>query len=74
MMAAFVLDAMAVNTAFQNSLSNDIVEEHQKLWTRLQFRTMNDQICYDMRVISKQQVCPWSATAQIVIFHQGISV
>ncbi|GFV52940.1 transposable element Tcb2 transposase [Trichonephila clavipes] len=32
MMAAFVLDAMLVNAAFQSALSNDIVALHRELW------------------------------------------
>ena len=31
MMAAFVLDSMSVNIAFQSALSNDMVEKHPEL-------------------------------------------
>ena len=41
MIAAFVLDAMPVNIAFQSALLNDIVAEHPELWSRVQCRIMN---------------------------------
>ena len=44
MMAAFVLDAMPVNTAFQSMLSNDIVAEYPELWTGVQVRIIDDSI------------------------------
>ncbi|GFU65193.1 transposable element Tcb2 transposase [Trichonephila clavipes] len=49
MMAAFVLDAMSVNAAFQNVLSNDIVAYHPELWFGVRFRIMYDPICYELR-------------------------
>ena len=45
MMAAFVLDAMLVNAAFQSVLSNNIMAEHPELWSGVLFRIMNDPIC-----------------------------
>ena len=50
MMAVFVLDAMPVNAAFQCALSNDIVTEHPELWSGMQFRIMDDPVCYELRV------------------------
>ncbi|GFU04638.1 hypothetical protein TNCV_4377181 [Trichonephila clavipes] len=52
MMAAFVLDAMPVNVAFQSALSNDIVALHPQLWFGEGFLIMDDPICYELRVIS----------------------
>ena len=37
MMAAFVFDAMQINVAFQSALSNDIVDDHPKLWSGMRF-------------------------------------
>ena len=37
---------------FQRTLSNDIVAEHPELWPEVQFRVMDDRICYKLRVIS----------------------
>ncbi|GFV55831.1 hypothetical protein TNCV_3321201 [Trichonephila clavipes] len=51
MMAAFVLDAMQVNAAFQSALSNGIVTKHPELWFGVRYRTMNDTICYELRII-----------------------
>ena len=42
MMAAFVLNAMPVNTAFQSALLNDIVAEHSELWSGVRFRIMDN--------------------------------
>ena len=43
---------MLLNAAFQSALSNDIVAEHRELWSEVQFRIMDDPICYELRVIS----------------------
>ena len=43
--AAFVLDAMLFNTAFQSALSIDIMAEHPELWSEVQFRITADLIC-----------------------------
>ncbi|GFW84780.1 transposable element Tcb2 transposase [Trichonephila clavipes] len=51
MMATFVLDAMLVNVAFQSALSNDIGAYHQELWSGVQFRIMDDPICYELRQV-----------------------
>ena len=52
MIAAFVLDAMSVNAAFQKALSNSIVAECLELWSRMRFYIMDDPICYGLREIS----------------------
>ena len=52
MIIAFVLDAMPVNTAFQSALLNDIVTEHPELWSGVQFRIVDNPICYELRAIS----------------------
>ncbi|GFW82423.1 uncharacterized protein TNCV_3819031 [Trichonephila clavipes] len=52
MVAAFVLDAMAVKAVFQSALLNNIVAYHPKLWFGVRFRIMDDPICYKLRVIS----------------------
>ena len=51
-MAAFVLDAMPINAAFQNTVPNDIVAEHPELWSGVRFCIMDDPICYGLRIIS----------------------
>ncbi|GFV01437.1 transposable element Tcb2 transposase [Trichonephila clavipes] len=55
MMAAFVLDAMTVNTDFQSALLNDIVSKHPELWFEVCFRIMDDSICYELR---QDNACP----------------
>ena len=40
-MATFVLDA----------LSNNIVAEHPELWSGMQFRIMDNPICYELKAI-----------------------
>ena len=52
MMATFVLDAISVNDAFHNAISNDIVAEHLELWSGVRFCIMDDPVCYELRVIS----------------------
>ena len=52
MMAAFVLNVMPVNAAFQSALSNDIVAEHSELWSGVRLRIMDDPICNELRIIS----------------------
>ena len=52
MTAAFVLDDMLVNAAFQNALSNDIMTKHPELWSEVPFHIMDDPICDELRVIS----------------------
>ncbi|GFW97664.1 uncharacterized protein TNCV_685341 [Trichonephila clavipes] len=52
MMAAFVLDDIPMNAAFQSALSTDIVAEHPELWFRVRFLIIMDPICYELRVIS----------------------
>ena len=47
MMAAFVLDAMPVNAAFQSVLSNEIVGEHPELRSGVRF-LMDYPICYKL--------------------------
>ncbi|GFV05859.1 transposable element Tcb2 transposase [Trichonephila clavipes] len=44
MMAAFVLDAMSVNTVFQSALSNDIVAWNPELRFVVKFRIMDNPI------------------------------
>ena len=61
-MAAFDLDVMPVNAAFQNALLNDIVDKHPELWSRVRFRIMDDPICYELRVI-------WKATGASVKYY-----
>ena len=51
-MVAFVLDAIPVNAAYQNALSERIVAEHTELWSEVRFCIMDDPICYELRVIS----------------------
>ena len=58
MIAAFVLDAMPVNAVLKRALSNDIVAEHLESWSRVQFFIMDDQICYELRVIIIATVTP----------------
>ena len=43
--AAFMVDAMPINAAFQSALSNDIVAEHPELWLEVRFCIMDDPIC-----------------------------
>ena len=50
-MAAFVLDAMPVDAASQSALSNNIVTEHQELWSGVQFYVMDGPICCELRII-----------------------
>ena len=52
MTAAFVLDALPVNAAFQNALPSDRVAEFPKLWSGVRFPIMDDSISYELRVIS----------------------
>ncbi|GFV01072.1 uncharacterized protein TNCV_1009931 [Trichonephila clavipes] len=52
MMAAFMLDAMPVNAAFQSTLSNNIVAQHLELSFGVRFRIMDDSIFYELKVIS----------------------
>ena len=49
-MAAFVLEAMPVNAAFQRALSYNIVAKYPKFWSGVQFRIMDDPIRYELRV------------------------
>ena len=51
-MAAFMLDALPFNAAFQSALSNDIVIKHPELWSGVQFHIMDDPICCELSVIS----------------------
>ena len=51
MMAAFVLDSMPLNAAFQSTLSNDIVAEHSQLRFGVRFQIMDDPIYYELSVI-----------------------
>ena len=50
MIAALVLDSMLVNAATLSALSNYIVTEYPKLWSRLRFRIIEDAICFELRV------------------------
>ena len=52
-MTAFILYAMPVNIAFQSAYSNNTVAEQSELWSGVKFRTMDDPICYELRLISK---------------------
>ena len=52
MMAAFHLEAMPVNAAFQSALSNDIAAVYPELCYRVRFRINNEPIFFEMRVIS----------------------
>ena len=58
-MATFVIDAMSVNAAFQNALSNNIVAEYPDLCSGVRFHIMDDAICFALRVI-------WIATGTSV--------
>ena len=49
-MAAFVLEAMPVNAAFQSALSN-IVAEHPELWSEVRFHITDDPIFRELWVI-----------------------
>ncbi|GFW39815.1 hypothetical protein TNCV_2419811 [Trichonephila clavipes] len=49
MRAAYLLDAMPVNAAFQSALSNDIVALYPELWFGVRFRIMDDPICFGLR-------------------------
>ena len=51
LMAAFVLDAIPVDAAFQSALLNDTVAEHPELWFGVRFRIMDNLICYELNVI-----------------------
>ncbi|GFT15137.1 uncharacterized protein TNCV_3141941 [Trichonephila clavipes] len=55
MMAAFVLDSMPLNAAFQSALSNDIVTSHTELWFGVRFCIMDDPICYELRQDNARQ-------------------
>ena len=50
-MAQFVLHAIPVNDTFQSRLSNDIVAEQPELFSGVQFRIIEDPICYEVRMI-----------------------
>ncbi|GFW25479.1 uncharacterized protein TNCV_3722071 [Trichonephila clavipes] len=52
MMAAFLLDAMPSNSAFQSALSNDIVAQRTKLWFGVRFCIMGKPICHELSVLS----------------------
>ena len=43
---------LPVNTAFQSALSKDIVREQLELWSGAQFHIMDEDICYELWVIS----------------------
>ena len=58
-MTAFMLDAMLESAAFQSelvvitiNLSSMLMAEHSMLYSRVQFRIVDDSICYELRVIS----------------------
>ncbi|PRD25495.1 UNVERIFIED_CONTAM: zwilch [Trichonephila clavipes] len=73
-MAAFMLDAMPLNVAFQSALLNDIVASHLELWFEVRFRIMDNPIFYELRIISiatgeksnpsKNEKCPAVLTEQ----------
>ncbi|GFU97589.1 uncharacterized protein TNCV_747531 [Trichonephila clavipes] len=52
MAAAFMLDAMQSNAAFQSALSIVIGTQHPELWFGVRFCIMDDPIYYELRVIS----------------------
>ena len=74
MMAAFVLDAMPVNAAFQSVLSNDIVAEYPELWSwgAILYRGWSNLLRIEGNLNSNRYVRE-VLQPEVVPFLQGIS-
>ena len=74
MIAAFVLDTMPVNVAFQSTfhsdILSDIVAEQAELRSGVRFRIMDDPIRYKFKVISI--VVSEILQPKVVSYLQGI--